>query len=516
MMIHPERMASAIPVFSATRPQPFPFLRLSLLTLAALAIHGYHLGVEDGEIYVPAARRLLHPNLYPFAPEFFLSHARLSLFSPLLAWTARVAHLSMDWTLFAWYVASLFATLAGCWLLARTCFSTPRARWSAMLIVTAVLSMPATDTGLLLVDPYLTARSLSTPLTLLTIAVVLERRYLLGAVALLLTASIHPQMTIYLVFFILAMSVADRLTTFSNRRIAAASLHQVPATFGAGILVQMGVQFAPATGPYREALFERDYFFLYNWTWYHWLGVVAPLGILLWLWAINPRCAGPAFRRVCLALVALGVVSTAAAAFLSSSQRFEMLVRLQPMRTFHLTTLLFVLLLAGVVGEYLGSKGPWAISVLALALAAGMFIAERETYPNSPHIEFPSKTSSNPWVEALLWIRYNTPPNAVFAVDSRYFKDEIVDLHGFRAVSGRSELADYYKDSGAVALFPALAGEWKDMSDATYGLNRFSLLQFRELKQQYPSVSWTVIHGLPPAGMNCPYLQNSFTVCRIP
>jgi hypothetical protein len=125
-------------------------------------------------------------------------------------------------------------------------------------------------------------------------------------------------------------------------------------------------------------------------------------------------------------------------------------------------------------------------------------------------------TVSNPWIEALSWIRQNTPTDAVFAVDSRYFKEDIVDLHGFRAISERSALADYYKDSGAAAMFPSLAGEWKQMSNATYRLNHFSFAQFHELKQQYPAVSWTIIHELPPAGMNCPYLRNSYSVCQIP
>src|ERR1700735_2241153 len=92
--------------------QRLPFVRLGLLTAAAVAIHGYHLGVEDAEIYIPAAKRLLNPNLYPFADEFFLSHGHLSLFSPILVWTARLTHLSMDWTISLWFIASLFAMLA--------------------------------------------------------------------------------------------------------------------------------------------------------------------------------------------------------------------------------------------------------------------------------------------------------------------------------------------------------------------------------------------------------------------
>lgn len=106
--------------------------------------------------------------------------------------------------------------------------------------------------------------------------------------------------------------------------------------------------------------------------------------------------------------------------------------------------------------------------------------------------------------------------DAVFAVDSHYFKDSPSDVHGFRAISTRSALADYYKDSGVVSLFPALAPEWKQMSNATYGLNHFSIDQFRRLQRQYPEVTWTVTHGFAPAGMDCPYQERGYSVCRMP
>ena len=156
------------------------------------------------------------------------------------------------------------------------------------------------------------------------------------------------------------------------------------------------------------------------------------------------------------------------------------------------------------------------VAALSLSLAAGMFFVERATYPNSPHIEWPgAKTSSNDWVNALLWIRQNTPQDAIFAVDSRYFLVPGVDVHGFRAVSARAALADYFKDGGAVSIFPSLAPEWKQMSDATYGLNHFTLPDFERLAREYP-VDWTLIHGTAPAGMACPYVQRGYSVCRIP
>ncbi len=485
-----------------------PVLRLAGLTAAALLIHGYHLGVEDAEIYLPAARWFRHPALYPFGREFFLSHARLSLFGPIVALTGRLTHLSMDWTFFAWYLVTLFATVTCSWIFASACFASARARWSAVLVMTTLLTMPVANTGLLIMDPYLTARSFSTPLTLYAVACLLERRFARAGVAAVLTAAIHPQMAVYLLFLIAVLWVAE----VNRNRVRA----RVPALAGAIGIIPAQFHFSPASGPYREALFSRDYFFLYNWSWYHWLGLLGPLAFLYWFWKADLRGTRPAFRQISFALIPFGLISIAAAALLCSSPSFQMFVRLQPLRSFDLVTLIFVLLASGVLGEYLGQRRPWAIGAFCVGLAAGMFVVARQTYPHSQQVEFPASTSPNPWVNTLLWIRYNTPTDAVFAVDSRYFKDPVVDVHGFRAISERSDLADYYKDGGVVSLFPKLAVEWKQMSDATYGLNHFSVAQFQWLKREYPAVTWTVIHGSAPVGMDCPYQRKSFSVCRMP
>ncbi len=485
-----------------------PILRLAGLTAAALVIHGYHLGVEDAEIYIPTAKKLLHPALYPYATEFFLSHGRLSLFGPILAWTSRLTHLPIDWSIFGWYLLTLFATLASCWLLLRACFTSPRARWTGVLVVTAVLAMPATNTGLLLIDPYLTPRSLSTPLTLFALAALLERKYARATVAALLTAAFHPQMVAYLIFLAVVLAVAER----NRERVR----ERVPVMASAAGLLPTGFYLAPASGPYREALYSRDYFFLYNWSWYHWVGMLAPLAILAWFWRRNLRGTRPAFSYLSFAMLPFGILSIAAAAFLASSPSLDMFARLQPLRTFHLITLVLVLLLSGVIGEYLAKGRPWVPAALAVPLALGMFYVARQTYPNSPQVEVPSQASSNGWVSTLLWVRNHTPQDAVFAVDSRYFMDPEADVHGFRAVAERSALADYFKDGGVVSLFPSLADEWKQMSNATYGLNHFQADDFRRLKAEYPAISWTVVHGTAPAGMECPRQQGGYAVCRMP
>jgi hypothetical protein len=492
--------------FMKTAPKRrLPVFRLALLTASAILIHGYHLGVEDGEIYIPAAKKLLHPDLYPFGTEFFLSHERLSLFAPILAWTSRFAHLPMDWTVALWYVVTIFAMLLSCWVLAAVSFSSERARWSSLLLITAVLSMPAANTGLLLMDPYLTARSFSTPLTVLALAGLLQRRYLRATVWILLTAAVHPQMALYL--FLLA-GILETLQRWKVRE-RARSLTYVSLGF-----LPIGFQLAPAQPPYREALYARDFYFLSNWTWYHWLGLLAPLAILIWFRSSPLRGVTPEFRRLCLAMLPFGLVSIAVAALFSSSHSFDMFARLQPLRSFHLITLIFVLYLGGVIGEYTRSR-KWLLPAILLPVAGGMTWVAWQTYPLSSHIEAPwMKSSSNAWVNTLLWVRENTPKDAIFAVDSRYFKDDGVDVHGFRAISERSDLADYFKDSGVVAIFPGLATEWKQMSDATYGLNKFNAENFAYLARKYP-VTWTVIHGPAPAGMNCPYQQQGYSVCHI-
>jgi len=484
-----------------------PFLRLALLTAAAIVIHGYHQGVEDAEIYIPGARKLLHPGLYPFGGQFFLSHERLSLFSHLLAWSAQLTRLSVDATISLWYVLTLFAYLAFCWMLARISFETPRARWCAVLTMTAVLTMPATNTGLLLMDPYLTARSFSTPLLLLALVLFLERRYAWAGAVTLIAALIHTQMTLFLVLLLVSLWATEKLGTRMRERVPVlAGVAALPGDFTLG----------PAHGAYRDALYTRPYFFLSTWTWYDWLGMLAPLAFLVWFWRGNLRGTTAVFRRLSLALIPFGLLSIVAAFALSWSHQTDMFARLQPLRSFHLITLVFVLYLAGVFGEYAARGRRWTIPLLVLPLAGLMFRAMSSTYPDSPHIELPwLKTSSNAWVNTLLWIRQNTPENAVFAVDSRYFKQPGVDAHGFRAISERSELADYNKDGGVASMFPRLAPEWQRESTATYGLNHFTAAQFEQLAREYP-VTWTVIHGPPPAGMSCPYQQRGYAVCRIP
>ena len=99
-----------------------PLPGLSAITALAVLVHGYHLGVDDSAIYVPAIKRVADPNLYPFGAEFFMSHAHLSIFATLVGGSARLTHLPVDWVIFAWHIGSIFLLLLAAWQLLGICF----------------------------------------------------------------------------------------------------------------------------------------------------------------------------------------------------------------------------------------------------------------------------------------------------------------------------------------------------------------------------------------------------------
>src|SRR5437660_229850 len=120
-------------------PKRTPYLLLLLLTFSALLVHGYHPAAEDGEIYLPGIKKILNPSLYPFGDEFFMNHARLTLFPKLIAASVRLSHLSFDLTVFLWYLVALFLTLLAAWQWSGELFDEKEARWSGVTLLATML-----------------------------------------------------------------------------------------------------------------------------------------------------------------------------------------------------------------------------------------------------------------------------------------------------------------------------------------------------------------------------------------
>jgi len=474
-------------------------LFLLSLTAGAILIHGYHPFIEDAEIYVPGIKKLLNPALYPVNAGFFASHARLTIFPHLIAWSVRLCHLPLEWALLLWHVACIFLLLLGCWKLGCRCFGTNRAGFGAAALVAALLTLPVSGTALYLVDQYVNTRSFSTIAAVWLILETLERKYIRAAAWLVFAAVIHPLMAGFA--FVFAVILVWREWAADTESLAATALF--PFGF-----------FPSVSDAYRQVLNRHPYFFLLRWQWYEWLGFAGPL-LILWLFARTAhRRKLPHLEALSAATVLFGVLFFSASLVITVPVSLMRFVELQPMRSLHLVYLILCIAGGGFLAEYLLKAKVWRWLALFVPLAAGMFYAQRQLYPATEHIEWPGANTRNQWVQAFRWIRSNTPTDAYFALDPDYMILPGEDQHGFRAIAGRSRLADQVKDSGAVTMFPALAETWKDQTNSERDWNKFTLPDFERLQLTY-GVNWIVLRRTEHREMDCPYKRADILVCHM-
>jgi hypothetical protein len=171
--------------------------------------------------------------------------------------------------------------------------------------------------------------------------------------------------------------------------------------------------------------------------------------------------------------------------------------------------------MGGFVAEYVLQNRAWRWLTLFVPLSAGMFAAQLVLFPASAHVEWPGVTPRNQWAQAFVWIRQNTPMDAVFALDPEYMHIPGEDEIGFRCLAQRSRLADANKDNGVVSMFPPLAEKWLEQVKAQTPWKNFSTLDFARLKQKY-GVDWVVVQQPGVAGLDCAYQNAAVQVCRVP
>lgn len=476
------------------------FFYLGLLTIAALLVHGYHLGTEDQAIYLPAIKQLLDPALYPHDAEFFLAQTRPTLFPQLIAASARWTHAPLDAVVFAWQLLSIFLVLWGCLRLARKFFASARAQWSAVAMITVLLTLPVAGTALFLVDPYLHPRTLATAALLFMLADVLDRKLVRAVLWLALAALLHIQMAFYGALLALFLF-----------------LPKLPQAARLALFFPLGALFEPATPAWQEAARTRWYHYLLRWPWHAWVGIFAPLALLWGMSRFAEKKGLPLLARVAWRLAFFGVFIFAASALLTVPPALERFTPYQPMRGYHLLYLLLMLFIGGLLGEFVLKQHVVRWLALFLPLSLLMFYVQRQTLPASPHIELPGARPHNPWLEAFAWIEQNTPTSAYFALDPHYVERPGEDVHGFRAFAERSMMADYVKDSGVALLFPAIAARWQHEVHARDNWQHFTAVDFHRLRESF-GVDWAVIEDSHPAvsQLDCPYSNDLVRVCRIP
>jgi hypothetical protein len=508
---------------------------VTALTFLALLVHGYHPYAEDGGVYLPEIKRLLDPGLYPYGAEFVVGHLQYSLFAQAMAGLVRWSHFSLETVLFLVYLATFWMTLFAAWLLAARCYLSREARGGAVALLAVWMTLPIAGTSLMLMDPYVTARSLSTPCALLALVGALDfllhrfevgegevrrgwRGMVLCCAALVGAAAMHPLMASYAVASVLLLGAI----LSSSRSV------RVWTTVGlglTGLAMAAGLQLSapPESEVYQRVVLTRDYWFLSQWHWYEWDGLVAPLLILSAV-AMGKRRDGDAARvGLTRMAVAVGVIALAVAIlFARAGMATHLVARMQPLRTFQLVYVVMILALGAALGERLLQRRRmrW---VVAFSLLAGVMVgAERRTFPASKHLEVPQALAGgtltarrNQFEEAFRWISRNTPRDAIFAIDAQYITKPGEDAQGFRAIAERSVLPDYSKDGGVVTNEPELATAWMQGQVAQAELNAES--DAKRIAALGPlGVTWVVLERQAVTGFVCAFANEAVKVCRLP
>jgi len=132
------------------------------LTILGLFVHGYHLGMEDEAVYLPAIKYHLDPALYPYNSIFFLQQMRFTVYPEAMAMLIRLSRLTPERVIFGAHFLSVFLVLLGCLRLTKRMFASAEAQWSSVTLIAALLTLPVGGTALLMVDQYLHPRSFTT------------------------------------------------------------------------------------------------------------------------------------------------------------------------------------------------------------------------------------------------------------------------------------------------------------------------------------------------------------------
>jgi hypothetical protein len=500
-----------------------PLLMSAALALLAVLIHGYHPYAEDGGIYLPGILKLLHPELYPTWTGFVTAQTRFSLFAPAIVQLVRLTGMDVMVCMLGVYILSIWATLYATWLIASRCLRTLEARCGAVATFGLCMTLPAAGTSLLLVDPYVTARSISTPLGLLAIVGTLDvladfrksgqvriRSLGLTVGGLLIAALMHPLMGSYtaccLVLLVCA-SVSNHL--LRNLSFAGVLLFAV-------LIASLVDLLAPAQpAGYAAVALSRSYWFLSGWHWYEVAGLVAPM-MLLWAMARNRTTLNERGRWLARMGVGAGLVGLEVSLlFAHQSAHNYFVAMLQPLRIFHTVYIVLIVLLGAMLAGVVLERDRVRWTATFLVLGALMFFVQIRTFPHSSHIELPDRLPSNDWEQGFLWIRNGTPPDATFALDARYIESFGEDAQNFRAIAERSTIPDYTKDGGIAAVDPGLTPAWRNAESMVAGLATIPDDQRRE-KLARAHVQWLILPRSSDTRFACPYQNRAMKVCRIP
>ena len=315
-----------------------PAITITLLTPVVLVIHGYHPLADDGAVYVAGIKKLVDPSLYQTDSVFVSSPTQLSIFAHVLAALLRWGHFPLPFLLLVCHAASIFLFLLGSWKLAARIFVRDSSRWGAVLLAACCFTLPVAGTSLSIMDPYVTARSFSTPFSLFALAALFGEKWMESMLWLVLAALLHPLMAGYTAIAMLTLALARRRMWWSLGLLCGSGWVLCAVIF----IVTRHADPCPCLQP--RAL-SRSYFFLSSWHWYECSGLLLPL-LLLGTAAARGRAPWPA-RALAIAATVMGSCALLASVCFVHRSGSLLLARLQVLRAFQFVYIAGVLLAGG-------------------------------------------------------------------------------------------------------------------------------------------------------------------------
>ena len=483
-------------------------LGILLFTVLGFLVMGYHPGLEDDGVYLAAVKADLNPALFPHDSEFFRLQLQASFFDGWMARFVQWTGVPLAWAELLWQFAALFLILWAVRRIAGQLFAGRSAQWGAVATVAAMFTLPVAGTALNIADQHLHPRNLATALILMAVSRILEGRRWQAIPLLALALLLHPIMAAFGISFCVCEALA-------LARPDGFQLRAVEGSLAAAVPLPLGWVFAPASPAWRQALHTKNYFFLNRWTWYEWVGALAPLFLFWLLWRVARKRGEVRLARFALAVFAYGVFQQLVAMAMLVPNSLERLAPLQPMRYLQLVYIFMALAAGGLLGRSLLQRRVWRWAVYLLVFNGGMFLVQCELIDAGAHLELPGLASANPWLQAFAWISRNTPTGAYFALDPQYLAAPGEGFHSFRALAERSQLSDGYKDAAVAAQVPSLARAWQQQQSAQAGWPRFQIADFERLKAEF-GVDWALVSYPAPPGLDCLWHNEALAVCRIP
>ena len=487
-------------------------LLILAFTLLAIAVMGYHPGIEDDGVYLTAIKSELNPALYPHDAAFFRVQLQATLFDNCAADFIHLTGISVALAELLFQAASILLIIFGCWSITRILFAEERARWAGVALTAAMLTLPVAGTALYLADQHLHPRNVATGLILLAASRILAGKSWQAIPFLLLSILIHPIMAVLGISFCIFLTMSQVESVHTWLRFLRSSFR---ARNSLAAFMPLAWIFESPSPAWNKALQTRSYYFLYRWTWYEWLGALAPLALFWLLWRVALKREETKLARFSLAVFSYGVFQLAVAMIILRSPSLVRLTPMQPMRFLQLIYLSMTLIAGCLIGKYLLKASAWRWALFLVVINTSMFASQRVLFSGSEHLELPGMQSPNPWLQSFAWIRRNTPTTAYFAMDPNYLAAPGEDFHSFRALAERSQLADNLKDPSVATQVPELAPIWERQVAAQAGWQTFTIADFKRLKGDF-GVDWVLVTFPQPKGLDCRWHNNTLAVCQIP